>query len=114
MTRNPGILGISLFFRIKKMWGPCERERLDILRQILLENYKYMVNEFYIKKRSQVAGETTFNTTFRVNITDQDDIQIFISKLGEKLDTDITEIVEIFMVPVKTLLREVIVSANIL
>ena len=62
-----------------------ERERLDILRQILPENYKYMVDEFYIKKRSQkVAGETTFNTTFRVNITDKDDIQIFISKLGEK------------------------------
>ena len=37
-----------------------ERERLDILRQILLENYIYMVDEFYIKKHSQVAGETTF------------------------------------------------------
>ena len=104
-----------------------ERERLDILRQILLENYKYMVNEFYIKKRSQIAGETTFNTTFRVNITNKDDIQIFISKLGEKSGTaynrycgdihralHITDIVEIFMVPVKKLLHEVIVSANIL
>ena len=91
-----------------------ERERLDILRQILPENYKYMVNEFYIKKRPQIAGETTFNTTFRVNITDKYDIQIFISKLGEKSVTannrycgdihralHITHIVEIFMVPVK-------------
>ena len=43
-----------------------------------------MVDEFYIKKRSQIAGETTFNTTFRVNITHKDDIQIFISKLGER------------------------------
>ena len=66
-----------------------ERERLDILRHILLENYKYMVNEFYIKKRSQIAGETTFNTTFRVNITDKDDIQISISKLGERSGTAI-------------------------
>ena len=92
-----------------------ERERLDILSQILPENYKYMVNEFYIKKHPQIAGETTFNMTFRVNITDKDDIQIFISKLGEKSVTAyITDIVEIFMVPVKKLLREVIVSANIL
>ena len=35
-----------------------------------------MVNEFYIKKRPQVAGQTTFNTTFRVNIINKDDIQI--------------------------------------
>ena len=67
-----------------------------------------MVNEFYIKKRSQIGGETTFNTT--VNITDQDDIQIFFRKLGEKSGTaynrycgdihrtlHITDIVEIFI-----------------
>ena len=29
----------------------------------------------------------SFNTTFRVNITDKDHIQIFISKLGEKSGT---------------------------
>ena len=58
-------------------------------RQILPDIDKYMVNEFYITKRSQIAGETTFNTTFRVNITDKDDIQIFIFKSGEKSGTAI-------------------------
>ena len=63
-----------------------ETERLEILKQILPDPYKYLVSEFSIKERSQIVGETT-NVIFRVNITNKADIQVFFQNLGEKSGT---------------------------
>ena len=64
-----------------------ETERSEILKQILPDTYKYLVSEFSIKERSQIVGETKFNVTFRVNITNKEDIQVFFQNLGEKSGT---------------------------
>ena len=64
-----------------------ETERLEILKQILPDTYKYLVSEFSIKERSQIVGETKFNVTFRVNIMNKEDIQVFFQNLGEKSGT---------------------------
>ena len=76
---------VRLNFRLLRK--ETETERLEILKQILPDTYKYLVSEFPIKERSQTVGETKFNVTLRVHITNKEDKQVFLQNFDKKSGT---------------------------
>ena len=59
----------------------------DALSCILPDNYKYVVNKFSFVERSKVAGESLLTCTFRVNVSVEADIFVFLENFSKKSGT---------------------------
>ena len=62
----------------------------ETLMNVLPENYKYLINEFVLLKKSKIAGESQFTTSFRVNIGENNNkeaVMQFLSELSDKSGT---------------------------
>ena len=76
-------LGKRLCFEDKDVCANC----FETVKNIFPDGYKYMISDFALLERSKIVGEEKFNVVFRVDIANKDDINGFITKLGQKSGT---------------------------
>ena len=58
---------------------------------VLPDNYEYLISEFLLKKKSKIAGESQFTTSFRVNLgenNNKDAVKKFLNELSHKSGTE--------------------------
>ena len=62
-------------------------ECLETVKFIFPDGYNYYISEFIPVERSKIVGEAKFKTVFRVDITNKEDIEGFVDKIGQKSGT---------------------------